>query len=291
MADAGRDDGDAARGAGGCERAGRGRGGQDPGGGARRRAHLDGSRAAHRHQLDAGALERLRHPRALQGVVLHPGAGAGHRVEDVARRPHLHLHPAEEREVPRRHPVRRGRGQVHLRPAARPQAPPGRDRALPVRLVLLRGDQGGDRRRSGDGALHAEAAVLAAAQQSHPQHRAHREPGRGEEVRQGVREPPGRHRPVQVRLVGQERPDRAGGERGLLGRAAEARAHRVPAPGGGADPRDRAALGRRRLHRGRAARQRGAGPEGRQARVLRAARTPRRSPSTTCASGARSTTR
>ena len=54
-------------------------GGQDPGGGARRRAHLDGSRAAHRHQLDAGALERVRHARALQGGLLHPGAGSGHR--------------------------------------------------------------------------------------------------------------------------------------------------------------------------------------------------------------------
>ena len=49
------------------------------------------------------------------------------------------------------------------------------------------------------------------------QHRAHREPDRGEEVRQGVREPSGGHRPVQVRVVGQERAHRAGGERRRTG--------------------------------------------------------------------------
>ncbi len=133
-------------------------------------------------------------------------------------------------------------------------------------------DQGGGGRRSGDRPLHPEAAVLAAPEQPDPQHRPHREPGRGQEVGEGVREPSRRHRAVQVRELGQERAHRARGEPGLLGRRAQARPTRLPAPRGGADARDRAALGRRRLHRGRAARQRRPGEEGRAAGLLRAAR-------------------
>ena len=64
-----------------------------------------------------------------------------------------------------------------------PKHPYAETGPFPFAVVLLRRDQGGDRRRSGHRALHAEAAVLTAAQQPHAQHRPHRQPRRGQEVR------------------------------------------------------------------------------------------------------------
>mgnify|MGYP003694208467 CR=1 FL=1 len=77
--------------------------------------------------------------------------------------------------------------------------------------------------------------------------------------------------PFRVRLLGQERQDRARGECWLLGRSAQAGGDRVPTPGGRADPRHRTHVGRRGFHRRRAAGQRGPGQEGRAADLLRAA--------------------
>ena len=65
-------------------------------------------------------------------------------------RAHLHLQPAAEREVPRRHAVQRRGGEVLLRAPAERQGPVLRDRHLPVREGLPRQRRGrrGGRTRS-----------------------------------------------------------------------------------------------------------------------------------------------
>ena len=200
------------------------------------RSRPDVRPAAAPHRADDLQRARLRGP---------PGqrqAGAD-RVVGAAQRSHLSPEAAPEREVPRRHPVRRRRRQVPLRSPPRPQGQVHpRRRALDRRID--------ERRRCAYRQGRHEAAVLAVPGGALRLVRLRRLADGGPEVGRRLRAAPGRDRTVQARRVRQGSAHGRRAESGLLGSGTPAPGpdHVPPHPGRQHAP-DGAAH-RRRPHRG-----------------------------------------
>ena len=199
------------------------------------RAGAARSRRHHRRHLGAHHPPDLRRPGEVQGRDHRSRALAGPVVGGLARRQGLDVHAAPQREVSRRHALRRqGRG-VELRALVEDHASAARQpgqgrtdlRVLGGAVRRLRRqvdrDQGRGDRLAHD-ARHAQGSAGAVPGEPRHVHLRHREPGRRGEVGHGVRQASGGHRGLQARRVEAEPGSRAGGEPRLLGREAQGQA-------------------------------------------------------------------
>src|SRR5947209_16674661 len=155
--------------------------------------------------------------------------------------------------VSRRGAVRRRRREVLHRTADRDRASLQQARQVSVRELLLRQRQGRRGRRPAHGGVQPQGAACVVSGRLDGGGRLDRQSDRGEEARNGLSAEPGRHRPLQVRVVG-PRPARGAREkRELLEAPGESGSRDLPTDRRGPGAAHRAAHGGPRPHRRHAA--------------------------------------
>ena len=185
------------------------------------RARHHGPAPDHRPQFGAGDQAHLRRARCAGAGLLQAHSRSRAVMGHLEGRAHVHLQPAPQRHVPRRHALQCRRGQVLLRAAAERAGTVLQDRHVPVRQGLPRqraehrGGQPAHRADQAQGAAHALPAVPRASVALRLQ------PGRAQEARQGHGEESRGHGPLQARDVGAGRQGGPRAQRPVLGRGAE----------------------------------------------------------------------